>query len=288
MVYLRAKTVKGDRYLYLVKSVWDPTKGTSKQKLVKYLGKASDVTLNDIPVQHKNDPKIISFLSKSGTNLKKWGKLSKIFQSKLLQAFLEADFDEALTVYKKYKNYAGTEIFFDEILTPVMYKIGDLWAKNKISVADEHVSSNIVFNLVNTIMPQSKSSKKFRIVLCTPQGEEHCLGCKILEWYLSNKGCMVFNLAPSTPNISLLKFIAEKHPDIILISITIDDNIKPTQRLVKKIKEKFDIPIMVGGQAVYNKNIPFGNGSVREKILLEKIPKMLSQWVLERELRQEK
>jgi len=40
MVYIRAKKVKADQYLYLVKSVWDSKKSTSKQEIVKYLGKA--------------------------------------------------------------------------------------------------------------------------------------------------------------------------------------------------------------------------------------------------------
>ena len=43
MVYIRAKKVKSDQYLYLVKSVWDSEKNTSRQEIVKYLGKASEV-----------------------------------------------------------------------------------------------------------------------------------------------------------------------------------------------------------------------------------------------------
>ena len=49
MVYIRAKKVKSDQYLYLVKSVWDSKKSTSKQEIVKYLGKASEVVKDDIP-----------------------------------------------------------------------------------------------------------------------------------------------------------------------------------------------------------------------------------------------
>ena len=63
MVYIRAKKVKSDQYLYLVKSVWDSKKSTSKQEIVKYLGKASDVVKDDIPEQYRNDPKILSVLA---------------------------------------------------------------------------------------------------------------------------------------------------------------------------------------------------------------------------------
>ena len=50
MVYIRAKKVKSDQYLYLVKSVWDSKRHTSKQEILKYLGKASDVIKDDLPM----------------------------------------------------------------------------------------------------------------------------------------------------------------------------------------------------------------------------------------------
>jgi len=63
MVYLRAKKVKSDNYLYLVKSVWDSKKNTSKQEIIKYLGKASEVVKDDIPIDYRDDPKILSVLA---------------------------------------------------------------------------------------------------------------------------------------------------------------------------------------------------------------------------------
>ena len=63
MVFLRSKIVKNVSYSYLVKSKWDSKKKTSQQETIKYLGKSSDVTLEDIPDEYRNNPTIISFLS---------------------------------------------------------------------------------------------------------------------------------------------------------------------------------------------------------------------------------
>ena len=63
MVYIRAKKVKSDQYLYLVKSIWDSKRSTSKQEIVKYLGKASDVIKDDLPLEFRNDAKILSVLA---------------------------------------------------------------------------------------------------------------------------------------------------------------------------------------------------------------------------------
>ena len=36
--------------------------------------------------------------------------------------------------------------FYDKLLIPVLYKIGDQWAKGEIDIATEHVCSNAVTN----------------------------------------------------------------------------------------------------------------------------------------------
>jgi MerR family transcriptional regulator, light-induced transcriptional regulator len=63
MVYIRSKKVKGIDYAYLVQSVWDHKNSTSKQQIIKYLGKTTNVTIEDIPEEYRRDPKIITFVS---------------------------------------------------------------------------------------------------------------------------------------------------------------------------------------------------------------------------------
>ena len=45
MVYIRNKKVKGFDYAYLVQSEWNENTNTSRQKIIKYLGRTSKVTL---------------------------------------------------------------------------------------------------------------------------------------------------------------------------------------------------------------------------------------------------
>jgi methanogenic corrinoid protein MtbC1 len=52
-----------------------------------------------------------------------------------------------------------------------MYDIGEHWSTNKISIATEHVASNIAQTLVRIIMDKvSGSSKKKKILICVPVG----------------------------------------------------------------------------------------------------------------------
>lgn len=277
MVYLRTKTVKGERYLYLVKSVWDPKKNTSRQETIKYLGKSSQVTKQDIPLEYRNDPKVVAFLaSDDAMDLDKRGEMLAKLQDQLFKMFMKGDLEGALVLYSDYRLTSGTTNFFERILTPVMYKIGELWAKNKISIADEHVCSNIANSLVRIIFSKNeKAPTKKKVLICTPEGEHHNLGPSILESHLSCSGFRVFNLAPSEPHESIVRFIESSKPDAILVSITLTDNIKPGQRLIRKIKEKFDIPIFVGGQAVKDQNVSLDAQIIRESSL-KNLPKLIN------------
>ena len=277
MVYLRSKKVKSDQYLYLVKSVWDSKKNTSKQEIVKYLGKASDVVRDDLPADYRNDPKILSGLSKfNPKDIKKKEDVSKKTKQQLYKKLTEGDIQSSLKIYEEYTKIFQTSDFFDKILRQVMQKIGENWANGKISIATEHVASNVAQTLVKIIMDQvTGTTNKKKILICVPLGEEHHMGCDVLETYLSIKGFKVYNMGTSMPTESILGFIKNNKPDIILLSITLKDNLHVGQRMVKKIREQFDIPILVGGFATQEEKLPKFDAKIIKDSSLEEIPRII-------------
>ena len=277
MVYIRAKKVKSDQYLYLVKSVWDSKKSTSKQEIVKYLGKASDVVKDDIPLEFRNDAKILSVLaSYNPEDIQKREDATKRSKQQLFKKLTDGNIDECIKIYKNYVEIFNIADFFDRILRPVMAKIGEDWANGKLAIATEHVASNVAQTLVKIIMDQvSGTGNKKKIMLCVPVGEEHHIGCDVLETFLTIKGFKIFNMGTSIPTESIIEFINMKKPDIILISITIQDNVLAGQRLAKKIREKSKIPILVGGYAMQVDNPAKFEGNVIGDTSLEDIPKIL-------------
>jgi methanogenic corrinoid protein MtbC1 len=119
------------------------------------------------------------------------------------------------------------------------------------------------------------NANKKKILVCVPVGEEHHLGCDVLETYLSIKGFKVYNMGTSIPTESILSFIESNKPDVILVSITLEDNISAGQRLVKKIKEQYSIPILVGGFALQSNKVPKFEATVITDTTLEEIPKII-------------
>ena len=277
MVYLRAKKVKSDQYLYLVKSVWDSKKSTSKQEIVKYLGKASEVVKDDIPVDYRNDPKVLSALAAyNPEDIKKREDAAKKSKQRLYKKLTEGNIEECVKIYEEYIKIFDTSNFFDRILKPVMYRIGEEWADGTISIATEHVASNIAQTLVKIIMDRiSGAGNKKKVLICVPLGEEHHLGCDVLETYLTIKGFKVYNMGVSMPTESILSFIDNNKPDAVLISITLEDNLAAGQRLTRKIKEHINIPVLIGGYALQAKKVPKFDAQVIPDSSLEDIPKIL-------------
>lgn len=277
MVYIRAKKIKSDEYLYLVKSVWDSKKSTSKQEIVKYLGKASEVIEEDIPIEYRDNPKVLSVLaSYNPKDTKKREESTKKSKQQLYKKLTEGNIEECVKIYQEYTKIFNQADFFDKILKQVMYDIGEDWANNKISIATEHVASNIAQTLVKIIMDGVTGlANKKKILICVPVGEEHHLGCDVLETYLTIKGFKVYNMGTSLPSESIISFIDNNKPDIVFISITLPDNISAGQRLVKKINDEHNIPILIGGYAMQTEKIPKFDGKVISEVNLEELPKII-------------
>ena len=279
MVYLRKKKVKDMDYLYLVKSVWDKERKTSKQITIKYLGESSSVTREDIPIEFRDDPKINSFLlANTSKDRKSREEIMNKLQVQLFSSMTEGDLKETIHIYELFVDKSNIEQFYEKILNPVMEKVGSMWADGRLSIATEHIASNTAQSLIKIISENHKRSSldKGKVIITTPVGEEHCLSCNMIESFLLSKGFTIFNLSPSTPANSLVEFIKSVHPTAILISITLDDNIKAGQRLATKIHEAYKrLPVYVGGQALNGKKSKFNATIIESDITLEQIPKIL-------------
>ena len=281
-MYLRKKKVRNVEYLYLVKSEWDKVKKISKQKTIKYLGDSNTVNRDDIPVEYRDDPKINAYLiENTPTDFKRKEAMINKFQEQLFSSLTEGELKNAIQLYESFVGQSTIEKFYEKIMTPVMKKIGSMWSAGKLSIATEHMASNAAQSLVKIISDNHKRNKldKGKLIITTPVGEDHCLSCNVLESFLLSKGFTTFNLSPSTPAESLIQFIKTVNPSAILISITLEENIKSGQRLTKKIHNAYkNLPIFIGGQAFLNNTrSKFDATLIENTRQLEQIPRILTK-----------
>lgn len=259
MVYIRNKKVKGIDYAYLVQSVWDPKRNISRQHTIKYLGKASEVTIEDIPEEYRDDTKILAFVSAFSSHQEERKELIFRIQEEVFILLNDCNVKGLVDIYEKYSRLFGLADFYDKLLKPVMYRIGDLWQKGQLDVATEHASTNTALGLVKIINERitartKKPSSRYKAVICTPDGELHGLACNMIESLLLSKGFKVYNISTSIPSDYIIDYIRDLQPDIVLVSITLEENIKSAERLIHQIHAKYNnkLPVVVGGSAFNN------------------------------------
>ena len=259
MVYIRNKRVKGIEYAYLVQSVWDPKRNTSRQQTIKYLGNASQVTIEDIPQEYRNDSKILTFMSAHNSNQEEKNVLISKLKEEMFLLLTDCNIGGLISLYEKYSKLFGLTEFYDKLFKPVMYRIGDLWKQGKLDVAIEHASTNTAISLIKAINERITTtrvrmkgiSSQYKTVVCTPDGELHGLACNMIESLLLSKGFKVYNISTSIPTEYIIEYMRDLQPDIIFISVTLAENIKSAERLVQQIHLNYNniLPVVIGGSA---------------------------------------
>ena len=251
MVFIRDKKVKGHSYAYLVRTVWNNKNGTVRQEIVKYLGRSSKVAIEEIPKEFQKDPNIISFIACHSSDAE---KMEVTMKEKMLELLMRNDTKSLVDIFERYSQFFGLVKFYERLLAPVMYKVGELWEAGRLNVATEHVCSNAAHTLVKIINERVSRNpvgnrKTLKILICTPEGEYHSLGCMVIESFLRSKGYSVYNIAPSVPSDSVIVFASKYNPDLIMISMTLADNIGAANKLINKILEsRISVShILVGG-----------------------------------------
>lgn len=152
--------------------------------------------------------------------------------------------DDLLTKYPKL-------YLFEDIITPAMYYIGELWEKNEISVAEEHLATGVcdyvLTRLDYWIQQQDPNTKK--VVLLGAEKEQHYIGLKMVANYYREKGWEVRYLGPNLPTNHAIKLFNKWKPDIIGISAALTYRLPALKNSIETFRQlKWEPDILVGGR----------------------------------------
>jgi methanogenic corrinoid protein MtbC1 len=139
------------------------------------------------------------------------------------------------------------------IFQKALYRVGRLWEQNKLSIAEEHMASQIIDSLVTTafasLPPQSACGKRC-VVTCIDK-EFHQIGAKMVSNIFELNGWSSFYLGGNIPWKEVLEVIKEKQPHIVAISFSFYMNYLRFLESLDHISKEFpDKQIIVGGQGL--------------------------------------
>ncbi len=262
MAYIRLKSIKGKEYAYLVESIWDKVSRQPKQITIKYLGRVDKLNIDVIPEEYRNDPKVLEFINRYKLNKSDESVISIISNDNksIVDMLSSGDVDGLLNIFNGLlasSNSITNAIirFYEGFLIPALYEVGELWMQNRLGIAVEHVCSNTANSVIKNITYIACKAKadlfKGLVIIATPNGELHNIACNMLESILVSKGYRVFNISPSAPRDVIIKYVEDKEPDALLVSVTLPDNVGTVERLVKALRVSYssELPIIIGGKA---------------------------------------
>jgi len=133
-----------------------------------------------------------------------------------------------------------------------LYRVGELWECNQLTVAREHMATAITESLLplayQTIFSAPHCGRK-AIVACAAN-EHHQLGGKMVADILELNAWDGYFLGAGTPANDLLSFVDEKKPDMLCLSLSIYAGMPGLIKLLERVRGEFaELPVLVGGQA---------------------------------------
>lgn len=129
--------------------------------------------------------------------------------------------------------------FYDKIVFNAMKKIGYLWEVGEVSIAKEHVASNlldeIVVHLLEGFSIQEKQEK--HIFFSSAPNELHGLGVKVASLIFEKLGFKVTSLGTNIPAKEITKAIREFQPNYIIFSATLQSSMIDIALLIDELEK---------------------------------------------------
>ena len=143
------------------------------------------------------------------------------------RALLEGDEIAAeLTIREAIDARLTTAQIDDEIIAPALWLVGRLWARGDISIADEHLATNIslrVLALQREATRTAHARKGSTALLAAPEGEMHTVALQMISNLLRDAGYTVLMLGPDVPIGALAESAARHEPQVVCMTATMPD-----------------------------------------------------------------
>ena len=140
------------------------------------------------------------------------------------------------------------------VIAKAQAEVGRLWQSGEVHVADEHLCSRIVEDVLAQLRTriQCSSDKGLTAITASVAGNLHDIGAHIVADHFEMHGWRSIFLGANTPKDDLVQAVVELKPDLIALSVGLGINLRTAAETIQALREAAPgLPILVGGQ-------PFG------------------------------
>jgi methanogenic corrinoid protein MtbC1 len=148
----------------------------------------------------------------------------------------------------------SAETIADEVIAPSMRRVGDLWADGALSVADEHLATQITVRILvlqREAFRVARRRARDRIMLAGMEGEHHVVGLQMAGDLLAHAGYEVRLLGPDVPIDSLAAIVRKHSPRVFALTATMPDPGALVPLAVDELRRANPhVAVVVGGSGV--------------------------------------
>ena len=143
-------------------------------------------------------------------------------------------------------------VFIDEVATPLMHRIGTMWADGQLTPGHEHLASTVIRQTIaevtNALRPQNGAP---RVVVATPAHQRHELGAMLVAATAALEGWHVTYLGSDLPAVDIARVAEHTSAQAIALSITHPPDDPRLANQLKALRRATSraMPILIGGQA---------------------------------------
>jgi methanogenic corrinoid protein MtbC1 len=182
----------------------------------------------------------------------KWRSVIGELRRRYLDALLSGAEDEAERVVREAIDAGAPEAVIDaDVIGAAMQIIGDMWESGAITVADEHLATEIS---VRVLMLQRETFRSARrragapVLLLGIQGEQHTLGLQMAASILMHAGYRVIMLGGDLPLDELPAAIDRHRPAVVGLTATMPSTVEQlTEAIEGVLRHAPGAGVIVGG-----------------------------------------
>jgi len=145
-------------------------------------------------------------------------------------------------------------VIYDDVIAPVMRRIGELWKDGEITVADEHLATHIslrVLALQREAFRVARQRATQRVMLAAVEGEYHVVGLEMVGNLLAHHGFDVRYLGADLPLESIAPIVKRHKPRVFGLTVTMPWRIEVVHLAVDEIlRADPSVSVVLGGSGV--------------------------------------
>lgn len=139
-----------------------------------------------------------------------------------------------------------------KVFAPSMVTIGELWEQNELSVAEEHLATEITERLIGQLSPsfsaQQAVGQPGRVVMGCVAGERHVLGLRMLADVFRQQGWRVLYLGADVPNQDWTRLVMRFDADLVAISACAERHETLLRDLIRELRAASpQLEVLIGG-----------------------------------------